>query len=117
MSNLTSEAITAFLNAEPFKKSNTEVVVLPNVTVLKLFGNEIAYRYNDPSRTLSITNCGWFSRTTKERLNAIPGVSIRQVKGEWYLNGKLWNGKLIDINNRKVLNNTINDIIKHHFSI
>jgi hypothetical protein len=77
-----------------------EVRVLPNVTVLLLHGNEIAYRYNNPERTLSITNCGWESVTTKERLNGIPNVSISQKNFEWYLNGVLWDGKLIDINNK-----------------
>jgi hypothetical protein len=70
---------------------------LPNVTILKLFGNEIAYRYNDPEKTLSITNCGWESSTTKERLNGIEGVRIHQRKGQWYLNGKEWNGELINV--------------------
>ena len=85
------------MNAEKFKRSNTEVELRPNVTILKLFGNEIAYRYNDPERTLSITNAGWKTATTKERLNGIEGVNIRQIKGKWYLNGKEWNGNLIDI--------------------
>jgi len=97
MKLITQKSVTAFMNAKPFKRDNTEVVVLPNVTILKLFGNEIAYLYNDPDRTLSITNCGWFSQTTKERLNAIPNVSIRQSKGLWYLNGAYWDGKLIDV--------------------
>jgi hypothetical protein len=97
MKKITQKAIEAFLNAKSFKGSNTRVEVLPNVTVLKLFGNEIAYLYNDPERTLSITNAGWKSVTTKERLNAIPNVSIRQIKGNWYLNGLLWDGKLINI--------------------
>ena len=94
---ITKQSIKAFMNAEPFKKSNMEVEVLPNVTVLKLFGNRIAYRYNDPERTLSITNCGWNTATTKERLNALPDVSIQQVRGEWFLNGMEWDGKLIDV--------------------
>lgn len=97
MKVITQKSVQAFLNAKPFKLANTEVVVLPNVTILKLFGNEIAYRYNDPDRTLSVTNCGWFSNTTKERLNAIPNVSIRQSKGLWYLNGIYWDGKLTDV--------------------
>ena len=97
MRAITKQSIKAFMNAEPFKKSNMEVEVLPNVTVLKLFGNRIAYRYNDPERTLSITNCGWDTPTTKERLNALPNVSIQQVNYEWFLNGKKWNGNLIDI--------------------
>ena len=97
MRTITEKAIKAFMNAEKFKSSNTNVEVLPNVTILKLFNNAIAYRYNDPERTLSITNCGWQSNTTKERLNAIPNVNIKQIKGNWFLNGKEWNGNLIDV--------------------
>lgn len=94
---ITEKAIEKFLNAETFKSSNTQVEVLPNVTILKLFGNAIAYQYNDPERTLSITNCGWKSDTTRERLNGIPKVRISQVKGTWFLNGTEWDGKLIDV--------------------
>lgn len=97
MRKITKEAVNAFMNAEKFNGSNTKVEVLPNVTILWLHGNAIAYRYNDPERTLSITNCGWFSTTTKERLNAIDGVNIVQKKGVWYLNGNEWDGELIDI--------------------
>ena len=97
MRKITQDSVEAFMNATPFKNSNTEVKVKPNVTILVLFGNEIAYRYNDPERTLSITNCGWKTNTTKERLNALPNVNIYQNKKKWYLNGKEWNGNLIDI--------------------
>lgn len=98
MRKITEESINAFMNAEKFNKQNMSVEVLPNVTILKLHGNAIAYRYNDPQRTLSITNCGWESNTTKERLNALPNVHIQQKNWIWYLNGKEWNGELIDIN-------------------
>jgi hypothetical protein len=98
MRQITKESINAFLNAEKFNKQNMAVEVLPNVTVLKLHGNEIAYLYNDPNKTLSISNCGWFTPTTKERLNALPNVHIQQKNYVWYLNGKEWNGDLIDIN-------------------
>ena len=98
MRNITIESINAFLSAKKFKKSNMQVEVFPNVTVLKYQGNEIAYRYNDPKKTLSITNCGWFSNTTKERLNGLPNVSIHQKNFIWYLNGNEWNGNLININ-------------------
>tara|TARA_R110000823_G_scaffold312781_1_gene439770 strand:+ start:251 stop:544 length:294 start_codon:yes stop_codon:yes gene_type:complete len=97
MRKITEESVDAFLNAKKFKKANMEVEVLPNVTILKLYGNKIAYMYNDPERTLSITNCGWKTTTTKERLNAIPGVSIFQKNWQWYLNDKQWDGELIDI--------------------
>jgi len=97
MRKITEESIKAFMNAEVFNKSNTKVRVLPNVTVLSLFGNDIAWKYNDPDQTISISNAGWKSDTTKERLNGIPGVSIQQKKDEWYLNGKKWDGKIIDL--------------------
>lgn len=97
MRKVTQNAINAFMNAQQFKSGNTEVEVLPNVTVLKLHGNEIAYKYNDPKQTISITNCGWFSNTTKERLNGIPNANIYQKAGAWYLNGEEWDGELKDI--------------------
>ena len=97
MRKITKESVDAFMNARPFRKSNMEIKVLPNVTIMCLFGNEIAYRYNDPDRTLSITDAGWQTDTTKERLNAIDGVRITQSNWEWYLNGKKWDGKLTDI--------------------
>ena len=97
MRKITKEAIAAFKEGRNFNKQNMSVEVRPNVTVLKLHGNEIAYLYNDPKKTLSITNAGWESNTTKERLNALPGVSIYQKNWQWYLNGQPWNGELIDI--------------------
>ncbi len=97
MRKITEQSVNAVMNAKKFSKDNMSVEVLPNVTILKLHNNAIAYRYNDPKQTLSITNCGWFSNTTKERLNALPNVSICQKNWNWYLNGKEWNGELIDI--------------------
>lgn len=97
MRQITKDSINAFMNAKKFNRQNMQVEVLPNVTILKLHGNSIAYRYNDPKQTLSITNCGWFSNTTKERLNALPGVSIQQKAFKWYLNSVEWNGELTDI--------------------
>jgi hypothetical protein len=97
MKKITTQAVDAFMNARPFKKDNMTIEVLPNVTIMKLFGNRIAYRYNDPERTLSISTTGWFTKTTKERLNAIPGVHINQKNWQWYLNGEVWDGQLIDV--------------------
>ena len=98
MRKITRDSINAFMNDRKFNRQNMSVEVLPDVTILKLHGNEIAYRDNDTDRTLSITNCGWFTHTTKERLNALPNVNIKQKDFVWYLNGKEWDGNLIDIN-------------------
>jgi hypothetical protein len=97
MKKITLDAVHAFMNAEKFKRDNTEVEVFENVTVLKLFGNKIAWLFNDPERTLTISNAGWDTKTTKERLNAIPGVHITQKNWQWHLNGQPWDGKLIDV--------------------
>jgi hypothetical protein len=97
MRQITNDSINAFMNARKFNRQNMSVEVLPNVTILKLHNNAIAYKYNDPKQTLSITNCGWFSNTTKERLNALPNVNIYQKAFKWFLNGKEWNGDLINV--------------------
>ena len=97
MKQITNDSINAFLNARKFNRQNMSVEVLPNVTTLKLHNNAIAYKYNTPERTLSITNCGWFSNTTKERLNGLPNVNIYQKNFKWFLNGQEWNGDLINV--------------------
>lgn len=94
MRKLTSKAIQAFNSAKNFKESNTTVEVTGNKTTLKLHNNIIAVKENN---SLKITNAGWFSKTTKERLNALQGVNIVQRQGKWYLNGVEWDGKLIEI--------------------
>ena len=53
-----------------------------------LFGNLIVERRVDG---VYVTNAGWFSATTKDRLNAF--VSVTQKDGEWFLNGEHWNGE------------------------
>ncbi len=100
MRQITQQSVNAFLNAQKFNRQNMEVEVLPNVTILYLHNNAIAYRYNDPQRTLTIQNCGWFTPTTKERLNALPNVNIVQKSFKWYLNGEEWDGSKIDINQK-----------------
>lgn len=64
---------------------------------LFLHGNEIA-KFDDNGK-LWITNAGWSSNTTKERLNALPGVSIGQKNYVWYLNGLMWNGAWTKVSN------------------
>ena len=97
MRKVTQNSVNALLNAQSFREGNTTVEIKDNVSVLKLHGNPIAYKYNDTQQTLSITAAGWLTATTKERLNALPRVAIKQVKGKWMLNGKEWDGNLIDV--------------------
>jgi hypothetical protein len=61
---------------------------------LWLFDNKIAeWRAGG----LWVTNAGWESKTTKERLNGLRGVRIQQVRGQWYLNGRAWNGEWVNV--------------------
>ena len=57
---------------------------------LKLHGNTIAVL--DELGVLSVSNAGWASNTTKERLNGIPGVRVHQKNWTWFLNGQEWDG-------------------------
>lgn len=95
MRKITREAYQAFINKEPFAKSNTAVHVSEDGKVaLLLHGNIIAKQVDG---TLSITSARWPTNVTKERLNALPGVHIQQRKGVWYLNGIFWDGDWIII--------------------
>lgn len=50
-------------------------------------GNDI-FTVDTENKTLIIDACGWFSKTTKSRLNCylyFYGYSIRQTKGTWQL--------------------------------
>ena len=88
---ITGESISKFLSREPFKKSNMEVDQCYGQYRLKLHGNVIAVL--DEFNMLSVSNAGWESNTTKERLNGLPNVRIHQRKFVWYLNGVEWNGE------------------------
>ena len=91
---ITKESIQAFNNGLNFRKSNMQIIATKESIRLLYQGNMIAIKENN---TLKITNCGWFSNTTKERLNALSGVSLFQKNFVWYLNGKAWDGKLIEV--------------------
>lgn len=94
MRKVTQKAVQSFRNNVNFKQGNTKVERLGNETRLYLHNNLIAKR--NP-KGLFITNAGWQSNTTKERLNALPNVSIQQKNWQWYLNGKEWNGELTKV--------------------
>jgi len=95
MRQITKESINAFMKRKEFRKQNMKVSTLNNKCYLKLHNNIIAVLHSD--NTLMISNAGWQSNTTKERLNALPNVNIVQKNFIWYLNGKEWNGELTEI--------------------
>ena len=95
MRQITRDSINAFLNRQIFTRQNMKVREYKNKYYLKLHNNIIAVIHKD--NTLLITNCGWFTPTTKERLNALPNVNIYQKAFKWYLNGVEWNGQKTNV--------------------
>ena len=100
MRKITNDSINSFLNRRIFTRQNMKVRELNKKYYLKLHDNIIAILHED--NTLIITNCGWFTPTTKERLNGLPNVNIYQKNFNWFLNGKEWNGEKIDINLKNI---------------
>ncbi len=99
MRKITEESTNAFLNKGKLSKQNMNVFFDKyDYKSRMLLHNNCIATYDYQEDILSISNCGWFSNTTKERLNALPNVDIRQKNFVWYLNGKEWNGQKIDIN-------------------
>lgn len=102
MRKITKESVNAFLSGREYKGGNMRV---SNLTLMGkavtnnmyLHGNLIA-TINPEKTKMLISNRGWFTATTKERLNALPNVRIVQKNWDWYLNGKKWDGKTIEIN-------------------
>ena len=90
MTQISKTAAQKFLSKKAFKSGNTEIQVSDNCVCLFLYGSMIALLRND--RDLFIDSCTYMTKTTRERLNALPNVSIQEKRGVWYLNGREWNG-------------------------
>lgn len=85
MRKITAEITASFLSKQRRTIGNTHT----DGQALFLHGNKIAeWRNSD----LWVTNAGWFSSTTKGRLNGLPNVSVHQKQGVWYLNNLPWDG-------------------------
>lgn len=88
----------AFYNGVNFSLSNTIVQTVGSLTKIFLHGHCIT-KFDREKRMLYISNCGYMTKVTKDRLNILEGVSINQRKGVWYLNSKEWDGKEILVEN------------------
>lgn len=87
---ISMEAAQALEQHWAFKKANTEVrQVGRGKSRLYLHGHAIAEMVGDE---IYITDAGYPTATTKERLNALPGVRVHTRKGQLYLNGSPWSG-------------------------
>jgi len=86
MRQITRDIVNAFQNSRSLRIDNSRT----DGESLWLFDNKIAEIRRDG---LWITNAGWNSTTTKERLNGLSGVNIVQRRGTWFLNGNEWDGR------------------------
>jgi len=90
MPKLTSNrAAAALTQGRKFSSKNTKV----DSSGIYLFGNHIARDAGEGH--VAITNRGHFTLTTKDRLNAIPNVSVYQKNYQWFLNDKAWDGEWV----------------------
>ena len=97
MRKIAQTSVNAFINGEVFKQDNTEIKIVDGDIVFNLHGNTIA-RLTDNQHKLIISDCGWRTNTTKERLNGIleefnKGY-IKQSKKRFYYHH---NNKIIDM--------------------
>ncbi|NRA81671.1 MAG: hypothetical protein HRU18_26020 [Pseudoalteromonas sp.] len=86
MRQITQDSVNAFFCGQNFSKANMTVKTNnENETRLFLHGNMIAKKTKD---SLQISNCGWYTNTTKERLNGVLHVYglgyIYQKNHNWY---------------------------------
>lgn len=68
MRKITKESIDAFMGGYSFKKQNMEIRVKGEGCYMFLHGNCIAIRTDEG---IFISNAGWETLTTKERLNGL----------------------------------------------
>lgn len=91
MRQITRQAVNAFYRWENFSLNNTQVKMNEWVSEMFLHGNLIAI-YNLSTWELKISNAGWKTTITKERLNWIlyshphtDKFQIKQTKWMWYI--------------------------------
>lgn len=89
MREIEKRMVQAIKQRKDFTCDNTKVFQMPNITQVRLHGHIIA-EFDWVTYTVKLSNCGWTTRTTQSRLNAIfsqiPGFyGIHTKKGEWYL--------------------------------
>lgn len=94
MRQITRDSVRAFQNLQNFKRGNVRVDRHIGGVSYFLHGNRIALQHCD-STYPELSDCGWHSNTTKDRLNAILSRYrwyIYQQDHKWYLASQ-WHGE------------------------
>jgi len=89
MRKITEQISNSFLNKKSRKIGNSET----DGRNFWLHREKIA-KFDDDG-FLWISNAGYPSNTTKERLNSLPCVRIHQKNFVWYLNNQAWGGEWV----------------------
>jgi hypothetical protein len=95
---ISQKAADAFMNGKAGRVSDNTVITIDGTVVqMRLFENLIALKLSD---RILVSNGGYMvmSNTTKDRLNALPGVSVVVRGKKAYLNGEIWDGSWASIN-------------------
>jgi len=96
MRQIDEQTRDAFIAKKRFKLKNTKIDIIDGEPHLYLHGYLIA-KIEDGN--LLINHCGWETRTTSSRLNSLPGVQIKMIKGKFRLNEMGYmNNEWININ-------------------
>ena len=88
MRKIESLMIQAIKDGRDWKSSNTQVIT-DRICLVYLHNNLIA-KYDYCNKTLSISNAGWRTNTTKSRLNAIINEFLDGTKNGVYQKDHCW---------------------------
>lgn len=83
---ISQDAAEAFMSGRNFKRGNTEVCNYGSTVGLSLYGTLIAIRYTEIECFDICTD--YSSRTTLDRLNALPRVQLNFRRGVMYFCGE-----------------------------
>jgi hypothetical protein len=101
MRKISEEACLAFNKNEQFYKDNTHITVDDNIVKLYLHGNCIAKKDLLNNNKLEIQTAGWFTSTTKERLNTLLRLNnlgtVYQRGTQWFYKGIEWDGSWMTV--------------------
>lgn len=87
MRKVTEAMVHAFRNGLEWKSGNTRVYKAGDTWIASLHNNPIAYRIG---KCETLTFSGWYTTTTRDRLQALaPGhVRIRKGEGQFLIGGE-----------------------------
>lgn len=96
--------------------NNTYLYFDSNVFIITLHGYPIIKI--QPNNDVSVSNCGWYTQTTKRRINQFTNSRIYQKNFIWYFgNGQLFqNGAMVPSLNKNVALKLVSQVDKLMFN-